>query len=62
MVYAFSLGASEFMRARRNKTTKTTTNMSKAKAFSDGVDDIISARDEIGLVEWYGCILWLCIL
>lgn len=48
--YAFSLGASEFMRARRNKTTKTTTNMSKAKAFSDGVDDIISARDEIGLI------------
>lgn len=47
--YAFSLGAS-VMRARRNKTTKTTTNMSKAKAFSDGVDDIISARDEIGLM------------
>ena len=48
--YAFSLGASDFMRARRNKTTKITTNMSKAKAFSDGVDDIISARDEIGLI------------
>jgi hypothetical protein len=47
--YAFSLGGAEFMRARRNKATKTTTNMLKAKAFSDSVDDIISARGAIKL-------------
>lgn len=39
------------MRARKEtkekKLTKTTRNMKLAKAFSDGVDDIISAKNEI---------------
>nr|WP_245403355.1 C47 family peptidase [Lactococcus paracarnosus] len=45
--YAFSKGGSEFMRAKKDRTVKITKNMNKAKGFSDSVDDIISARNQI---------------
>ncbi len=45
--YAFSKGSGEYMRARKNSSTKITKNMETAHQFSNSVDELFSSYNTI---------------